>query len=109
MTCSSTSDPPCSLASLRAIAVAWLAEAEKSCGTRILFQPMPRAWIISAPAALASDRHFEHALDRPQCADAHRLRNIDLRLEIAQRQVQLLERVAPHVRAQVARAALVLG
>src|SRR5215470_18275867 len=49
-------------------------------------------------------RKLEHALDGLERAHAHRLVEVDLRLEVAQRQVELLERVAPHVGAEVAAA-----
>src|SRR5437773_8358046 len=52
-------------------------------------------------------RQLEHALDRPQRACAGRLGHVDPGREIAQAQVELLERVLAHERALVAGAALV--
>src|ERR1041385_3477271 len=103
ITWSSTIVPPCARASSRAIAAAWLAEAEKSCGTRMVFQVMATAYTDILR------RHLEHALDRPQRARADPRGPRPPPLEVAQREVELGQRVALHVRAQVARAALVVG
>src|SRR3954471_5838526 len=113
MTWSKRTVPPWSLASSRAIAAAWLAEAEKSCGTRMVFQLMQRAcyifWRAEVCRRRGSHRHVEHALDRAQGTHPDGLGDLDLRREIAQREVELLERVLPHVGAEVASAALVVG
>src|SRR5947208_3672533 len=57
--------------------------------------------------ALDSGRQLEHAVDRLFGGEAQRLVELDARTEIAQGEVKLFERVAPHVRTLVARAALV--